>query len=115
MLTFRLFGAKCDKCNLLFNKNELVMRAKTKIYHKECFRCSACMRKLETGDQFALRQDGLFCRHDHDMLESGKYCTGAVDTAGNENNNNASLTNNNHHLQPNDGSMSGNFKLFIND
>ncbi|XP_044575023.1 insulin gene enhancer protein ISL-1 [Cotesia glomerata] len=102
----RLFGAKCDKCNLLFNKNELVMRAKTKIYHKECFRCSACMRKLETGDQFALRQDGLFCRHDHDMLESGKYCTGAVDTAGNENNNNASLTNNNHHLQPNDGSMS---------
>lgn len=85
------------------------MRAKTKIYHKECFRCSACMRKLETGDQFALRHDGLFCRQDHDMLESGKFCTGVVDSGGNENNNNAALNNNNNsnHLQSNDGSLSG--------
>ncbi|XP_063980609.1 insulin gene enhancer protein ISL-1 isoform X1 [Diachasmimorpha longicaudata] len=102
----RLFGTKCDKCSQSFNKNDLVMRAKTKIYHKECFRCSACMRKLETGDQFALRHDGLFCRHDHDILESGKFCTGAVDSAGNENNNNATLTNNNHHLGANDASLS---------
>ncbi|XP_057323040.1 insulin gene enhancer protein ISL-1 isoform X2 [Microplitis mediator] len=78
----RLFGTKCDKCNQSFNKNDLVMRAKTKIYHKECFRCSACMRKLETGDQFALRHDGLFCRHDHDILESGKYCTDSESETG---------------------------------
>lgn len=83
------------------------MRAKTKIYHVECFRCCACMRRLETGDEFALRQDGLFCRHDHDVLEGGKHCTGAASIPGSENNNNASLTNNNHHLHPNDGSMSG--------
>ncbi|KMQ82596.1 insulin enhancer protein isl-1 [Lasius niger] len=83
------------------------MRAKTKIYHVECFRCCACMRRLETGDEFALRQDGLFCRHDHDVLEGGKHCTGAAGLPGSENNNNASLTNNNHHLHPNDGSMSG--------
>ncbi|KAF7989887.1 hypothetical protein HCN44_008561 [Aphidius gifuensis] len=104
----RLFGTKCDKCSQSFNKNDLVMRAKTKIYHKECFRCSACMRKLETGDQFALRHDGLFCRQDHDMLESGKFCTGVVDSGANENNNNAALNNNNNsnHLQSNDGSLS---------
>lgn len=103
----RLFGTKCDKCSQCFSKTDYVMRAKTKIYHVECFRCCACMRRLETGDEFALRQDGLFCRHDHDVLEGGKHCTGATGIPGSENNNNASLTNNNHHLHPNDGSMSG--------
>ncbi|XP_011497526.1 PREDICTED: insulin gene enhancer protein ISL-1 [Ceratosolen solmsi marchali] len=104
----RLFGTKCDKCRLSFNKNDFVMRAKTKIYHLECFRCSACMRQLVPGDEFALRSDGLFCRHDHDALEGEKLCGGGVATtiAGNENNNNANLTNNNHHLHPNDGSLS---------
>lgn len=107
LLCCRLFGTKCDKCSQCFSKNDYVMRAKTKIYHVECFRCCACMRRLETGDEFALRQDGLFCRHDHDVLEGGKHCTGAASIPGSENNNNASLTNNNHHLHPNDGSMSG--------
>ncbi|XP_043279858.1 insulin gene enhancer protein ISL-1 isoform X2 [Venturia canescens] len=99
-----LFGAKCDKCSQSFSKTDYVMRAKSKIYHIECFRCSACMRRLTTGDEFALRHDGLFCRHDHDVLEGGKLCT--VTAPSNENNNNASLTNNNHHLHPNDGSLS---------
>lgn len=111
---FRLFGTKCDKCSQCFSKNDYVMRAKTKIYHVECFRCCACMRRLETGDEFALRQDGLFCRHDHDVLEGGKHCTGASNISGNENNNNATLTNNNHHLHPNDGSMSGKQEIFKN-
>ncbi|XP_015190426.1 PREDICTED: insulin gene enhancer protein ISL-1 isoform X1 [Polistes dominula] len=102
----RLFGTKCDKCSQCFSKNEYVMRAKTKIYHVNCFRCSACMRKLLPGDEFALRQDGLFCMHDHDVLESGKFCSATGGVPGSENNNNASLTNNNHHLHPNDGSMS---------
>lgn len=59
------------------------------------------------GDEFALRQDGLFCRHDHDVLEGGKHCSGPGGVPGSENNNNASLMNNNHHLHPNDGSISG--------
>lgn len=59
------------------------------------------------GDEFALRQDGLFCRHDHDVLEGGKLCSGPGGVPGSENNNNASLMNNNHHLHPNDGSISG--------
>ncbi|XP_014215017.1 insulin gene enhancer protein ISL-1 [Copidosoma floridanum] len=109
----RLFGTKCDKCRMSFNKNDFVMRAKTKIYHLDCFRCSACARQLVPGDEFALRSDGLFCRHDHDALEGEKLCGGAAGPIGtgplpgNENNNNANLTNNNHHLgHPNDGSLS---------
>ena len=65
------------------------------------------MRQLVPGDEFALRHDGLFCRHDHDVLEGEKLCSGPGVVPGNENNNNATLTNNNHHLHPNDGSMSG--------
>jgi len=46
----RLFGTKCDKCGNSFSKNDFVMRAKTKIYHIECFRCSACARQLIPGN-----------------------------------------------------------------
>ncbi|XP_046661681.1 insulin gene enhancer protein isl-1 isoform X4 [Homalodisca vitripennis] len=93
----RLFGTKCDKCNQSFSKNDFVMRAKTKIYHIECFRCSACERQLIPGDEFALREDGLFCKEDHEVLEKA--------TNGENNNNNTNLSNNNS-LHHNEGSNS---------
>lgn len=45
------------------------MRARSKIYHIDCFRCVGCSRQLIPGDEFALRDDGLFCKADHDVLE----------------------------------------------
>jgi hypothetical protein len=45
----RLFGAKCDKCGFSFSKNDFVMRAKSKVFHLECFKCSACFRLLIPG------------------------------------------------------------------
>ncbi|XP_014273596.1 insulin gene enhancer protein ISL-1 isoform X2 [Halyomorpha halys] len=93
----RLFGTKCDKCSLSFSKNDFVMRAKTKIYHIDCFRCSACERQLIPGDEFALREDGLFCKEDHEVLEKA--------TNGENNNNNTSISNNNSLLH-NEGSNS---------
>ncbi|CAH1254600.1 insulin gene enhancer protein ISL-1-like isoform X1 [Branchiostoma lanceolatum] len=65
----RLFGTKCAKCSLGFTKNDFVMRARNKIYHIDCFRCVACSRQLIPGDEFALREDGLFCKADHEVLE----------------------------------------------
>ncbi|ODN01329.1 Insulin enhancer protein isl-1, partial [Orchesella cincta] len=65
----RLFGTKCEKCGLSFSKNDFVMRARSKIYHMDCFRCVACERQLVPGDEFALREDGLFCKDDHEVLE----------------------------------------------
>ncbi|XP_039276996.1 insulin gene enhancer protein ISL-1 isoform X1 [Nilaparvata lugens] len=99
----RLFGTKCDKCSLSFSKNDFVMRAKTKIYHIECFRCSACERQLIPGDEFALREDGLFCKEDHEVLEKT--------TNGENNNNNTNISNNNNNnssssLHHNEGSNS---------
>ncbi|KAK7918576.1 hypothetical protein WMY93_009860 [Mugilogobius chulae] len=65
----RLYGVKCAKCNIGFSKNDFVMRARAQVYHIECFRCVACSRQLIPGDEFALREDGLFCRADHDVVE----------------------------------------------
>ncbi|XP_007906411.1 insulin gene enhancer protein isl-2a isoform X2 [Callorhinchus milii] len=65
----RLFGTKCAKCNLSFGKSDFVMRARSSVYHIECFRCVACSRQLIPGDEFALRDNELFCRADHDVVE----------------------------------------------
>ncbi|RXG71925.1 hypothetical protein Avbf_06753 [Armadillidium vulgare] len=32
-------------------------------------RCASCGKQLMPGDEFALRNDGLFCRHDFDALD----------------------------------------------
>lgn len=81
------------------------MRAKSKIYHIDCFRCCTCLRQLVPGDEFALRDGGaLYCKEDHDVMEKGTAATGPPHStipAGNaaaaaESNNNTSLSNNNH-------------------
>lgn len=114
----RLFGTKCCKCGHSFTKTDFVMRAKTKIYHIECFRCSACHRQLVPGDEFALRDGGsLYCKDDHDVMEQShsrdsKKDVGIVvpNSAGGsapgtpiagsggptDNNNTSSVNNNNH-------------------
>ncbi|KAF2882427.1 hypothetical protein ILUMI_23746 [Ignelater luminosus] len=92
----RLFGAKCDKCGSSFSKSDFVMRAKSKIYHIDCFRCSACARQLVPGDEFALRDGGmLYCKEDHDVME--KTSAPSTPHPGTESNNNTSLSNNNNH------------------
>ena len=61
-LSLRLFGAKCDKCVRSFGKNDYVMRAKNKIFHLDCFRCSACEKQLVPGDEYSLKHEELFCK-----------------------------------------------------
>jgi len=65
----RLYSAKCSACNRIFGKNDFVMRAKTKMFHLDCFRCAACSRHLVSGDEFALHGDGIYCKEDHELLE----------------------------------------------
>ncbi|CAN7942627.1 unnamed protein product, partial [Ixodes pacificus] len=74
----RLFGAKCSKCQQGFSRTDFVMRARQHIYHLDCFRCQACARQLIPGDEFALRDDGLFCRADHDVLDKFAAAPGAA-------------------------------------
>lgn len=66
----RLFGAKCASCRQFFSEHDLVMRARSSIYHVDCFRCVACNRRLIQGDEFCLRDAGLLCRADHDVADA---------------------------------------------
>lgn len=59
---------KCSGCGGDFDRSDLVMRARERIYHVSCFRCSTCARPLAPGDEFALRDGVLLCRHDNDVV-----------------------------------------------
>jgi len=52
------------------------MRARSHVYHVDCFRCVACGRQLVPGDEFALADDGLLCRVDHDLAVEQLQCGG---------------------------------------
>lgn len=81
-LLFRLFGTKCAKCSRSVTKNDFVMRAKNQIYHIDCFRCIACSRQLVPGDEFALREDGLFCKEDNEIVEKATATAQAAHARG---------------------------------
>ncbi|CAM1293795.1 ISL1 (predicted) [Pycnogonum litorale] len=95
----RLFGAKCAKCDTGFSKNDFVMRARTKIYHIDCFRCVACSRQLIPGDEFALRDHdgGLFCKADHEVMETSNA---TENMSPHHHNHHPSPHHHHHHLQP---------------
>lgn len=80
----RLFGTKCAKCSRSVTKNDFVMRAKNQIYHIDCFRCIACSRQLVPGDEFALREDGLFCKEDNEIVEKATATAQAAHVRGSQ-------------------------------
>ena len=70
---FELFGTKCDKCGYTVGKSDLVMRANSKIFHIDCFRCTPCERQLNPGEEFALKDGGsIYCKNDHNHIEELK-------------------------------------------
>jgi hypothetical protein len=59
----RLYGARCSACQTVFTKNDFVMRAKTKMFHLECFRCAACRRHLGKSPLLSTGWSTLFKRN----------------------------------------------------
>jgi hypothetical protein len=58
-------------------RNDLVMRARDRIYHVDCFRCAVCERQLSSGDEFALTaDDSLCCRADLDVVAASSSSGG---------------------------------------
>ena len=90
------------------------MRARNKIYHIDCFRCVACSRQLIPGDEFALRDDGLFCKADHDVVERAPT-TSLTPTGSSPDDTNHSTFNNNNNEKKNGITPSGRvtFHYFI--
>merc|ERR1712117_859564 len=64
----RLFGTTgyCSACNNVIPAFEMVMRAKTNVYHLECFACQQCNHRFCIGDKFYLCDNKILCEYDYE-------------------------------------------------
>ena len=46
------------------------MRALGNVYHLQCFVCAMCGHRLEKGQEFALKDNKLYCKEDFEKLSS---------------------------------------------
>lgn len=63
----RLFGSTghCSACNKPIPAFEMVMRARTNVYHLECFACQQCYQRFCVGDKFYLCENKILCEYDY--------------------------------------------------
>ena len=65
---FRRFATKtCARCGLSIASSELVMRARSMVYHLNCFSCAVCAKLLTTGEHFGMRENLVYCRLHYDI------------------------------------------------
>ena len=70
---YRKFGTKCAGCQQGILPSDFVRRARSKVFHLNCFKCSACRKQLDTGEElyildenrFICKEDFLSSRHHH--------------------------------------------------
>ncbi|XP_021913817.1 LIM/homeobox protein Lhx3-like isoform X1 [Zootermopsis nevadensis] len=64
----RLFGATgyCAACSKVIPAFEMVMRAKSNVYHLECFACQQCNHRFCVGDRFYLCDNKILCEYDYE-------------------------------------------------
>ncbi|KAM9849215.1 LIM homeobox transcription factor 1-alpha [Aulostomus maculatus] len=67
-----LFAVRCGGCTEAISPAELVMRAGLSVFHLQCFTCSVCSCRLQTGDHCVLRDGQLLCAREdyHQCLAS---------------------------------------------
>ena len=64
---FRRFGNKCACCGEGIAPSEIIHKAGDLSYHLDCFHCTVCDKRFETGDQFFLLDDKrLVCKEDYE-------------------------------------------------
>ncbi|KAJ8679475.1 hypothetical protein QAD02_015262 [Eretmocerus hayati] len=74
---FKRFGTKCAGCGQGLAPSQFVRRAQDLIYHITCFSCVMCSRRLETGDEFYLMEDGkLVCKPDYEQAKAKELADG---------------------------------------
>uniref|UniRef100_A0A1I7YJQ0 Homeobox domain-containing protein n=1 Tax=Steinernema glaseri TaxID=37863 RepID=A0A1I7YJQ0_9BILA len=74
-----LFGTKCVRCERVFDRQDLVMRARNLVFHVNCFTCYSCDRHLAPGEEYVVKEDELYCRHDCDSLNAEPSSTKTAD------------------------------------
>lgn len=62
----RRFGTKCDGCAQGILPSDLVRRAKSKVFHLNCFTCMMCNKQLSTGEELYILDEFKFvCKEDY--------------------------------------------------
>jgi hypothetical protein len=80
----RNFGTRCSTCFGTIGPNELVMKIEAPFsfsssttttttnnliyYHINCFKCLICEKILQKGDEFVLRNEGIYCKNDFNLI-----------------------------------------------
>lgn len=63
---FRRYGTKCAGCSQGISPNDLVRRARNKVFHLKCFTCMICRKQLSTGEELYIMDENRFiCKEDY--------------------------------------------------
>jgi len=63
---YRRFGPKCGGCGLGISPQDLVRKAREKVFHLKCFTCFVCRKQLLTGEELYVIDDTKFvCKEDY--------------------------------------------------
>ncbi|CAB1451622.1 unnamed protein product [Pleuronectes platessa] len=69
----RRFGTKCSGCSQGISPNDLVRRARSKVFHLNCFTCMMCNKQLSTGEELYIIDENKFvCKEDYISNSNGK-------------------------------------------
>ncbi|KAG9333635.1 hypothetical protein JZ751_010786, partial [Albula glossodonta] len=72
---FRRFGTKCAGCAQGISPNDLVRRARSKVFHLNCFTCMMCNKQLSTGEELYIIDENKFVCKDDYMSNSSRVDT----------------------------------------
>ncbi|XP_009889488.1 PREDICTED: LIM/homeobox protein Lhx1 [Charadrius vociferus] len=60
------FGTKCAGCAQGISPSDLVRRARSKVFHLNCFTCMMCNKQLSTGEELYIIDENKFvCKEDY--------------------------------------------------
>lgn len=63
---YQRYGPRCSGCQNVILPNDMVRKARERIFHLTCFTCVMCKRQLNTGDKLFVMMDGAFvCKDDY--------------------------------------------------
>uniref|UniRef100_A0A5S6QFV5 LIM/homeobox protein Lhx1 n=1 Tax=Trichuris muris TaxID=70415 RepID=A0A5S6QFV5_TRIMR len=66
------YGARCASCSQGFSRGDLIRHARDKTFHVDCFCCTVCRKRLNTGDQLYVINDSTFvCKGDYLNVNRG--------------------------------------------
>ncbi|XP_073695594.1 LIM/homeobox protein Lhx1b [Garra rufa] len=70
---FRRYGTKCGGCAQGISPSDLVRKARSKVFHLNCFTCIMCNKQLSTGEELYILDEYKFvCKEDYMNNSTGK-------------------------------------------